>query len=63
MKPRISILGSRGGWASALDSALLVVMWGALFGAVQRMAICEAEQLRLDVYLNYLKPLECSTVS
>ena len=50
-------VGSDVGHASALDSALLVVMWGALFGAVQGVAICEAEQLRLDAYLNYLKPL------
>jgi 3-hydroxyisobutyrate dehydrogenase-like beta-hydroxyacid dehydrogenase len=50
-------VGSDVGHASALDSALLVVMWGALFGAVQGAAICQAEQLRLDAYLNYLEPI------
>jgi hypothetical protein len=49
--------GNDVGHASALDSALLVVMWGALFGAVQGVAISEAEQLRLDAYSNYLKPI------
>ena len=50
-------VGSDVGHASALDSALLVVMWGALFGAVQGVAICQAEQLRLDAYMIYLKPV------
>jgi 3-hydroxyisobutyrate dehydrogenase-like beta-hydroxyacid dehydrogenase len=50
-------VGSDVGHASTLDSALLVVMWGALFGAVQGAAICQAEQLRLDAYLNYLEPI------
>jgi 3-hydroxyisobutyrate dehydrogenase-like beta-hydroxyacid dehydrogenase len=34
------------GHASALDTALLVVMWGAMFGMLQGVAICEAEELR-----------------
>lgn len=50
-------VGSDVGHASALDSALLIVMWGALFGAVYGAAICQAERLRLDAYLGYLKPL------
>ena len=50
-------VGSDVGHASALDSALLVVMRGALFGAVQGAAICQAEQLRLDAYAIYLKPI------
>jgi 3-hydroxyisobutyrate dehydrogenase-like beta-hydroxyacid dehydrogenase len=50
-------VGTDVGHASALDSALLVVMWGALFGAVQGVAICQAEQLRLDAYLSYLEPI------
>jgi 3-hydroxyisobutyrate dehydrogenase-like beta-hydroxyacid dehydrogenase len=50
-------VGSDVGHASALDSALLVVMWGALFGAVHGAAICQAEKLPLDAYLGYLKPL------
>jgi 3-hydroxyisobutyrate dehydrogenase-like beta-hydroxyacid dehydrogenase len=45
------------GHASALDSALLVVMWGALFAAVQGTAICEAEEIPLDAYANYLGPI------
>ena len=45
------------GHASALDSALPIVMWGALFGAVHGAAICQAEQLPLDAYLRYLKPI------
>jgi 3-hydroxyisobutyrate dehydrogenase-like beta-hydroxyacid dehydrogenase len=50
-------VGSDVGHASALDSALLVVMWGALFGAVQGAAVCQAEQLPLESYLGYLKPI------
>jgi 3-hydroxyisobutyrate dehydrogenase-like beta-hydroxyacid dehydrogenase len=50
-------VGSDVGHASALDSALLVVMWGALFGAVQGAAVCQAEQLPLQSYLGYLKPI------
>ena len=50
-------VGNDVGHASALDSALLIVMWGALFGAVHGAAICQAEQLPLDAYLGYLKPL------
>jgi len=50
-------VGSDVGHASALDSALLVVMWGSLFGALQGVAICEAEGLGLDAYMSYLKPV------
>ena len=50
-------VGSDVGHASALDSALLIVMWGALFGALQGVAICKAENLRLDAYLGYLRPV------
>ncbi len=50
-------VGSDAGHASALDSALLIVMWGSLFGALQGVAICEAEELRLDAYMSYLKPV------
>ncbi len=50
-------VGSDVGHASALDSALLVVMWGALFGMLQGVAICEAEELRLEAYMSYLKPI------
>jgi 3-hydroxyisobutyrate dehydrogenase-like beta-hydroxyacid dehydrogenase len=50
-------VGTDIGHASALDSALLVVMWGALFGALQGVAICQAEDLPLDAYNSYLRPL------
>jgi 3-hydroxyisobutyrate dehydrogenase-like beta-hydroxyacid dehydrogenase len=50
-------VGSDVGHASALDSALLIVMWGALFGGLHGAAICQAERLSLDAYLGYLKPL------
>ncbi|PLP58629.1 NAD(P)-dependent oxidoreductase [Mesorhizobium loti] len=33
------------GLANALDSALLALMWGALFGALQSMAVCRAENI------------------
>jgi 3-hydroxyisobutyrate dehydrogenase-like beta-hydroxyacid dehydrogenase len=48
-------VGSDVGHASALDSALLAVMWGALFGVLQGVAICESEELRLDAYMSYLR--------
>jgi hypothetical protein len=50
-------VGNDVGHASALDSALLVVMWGACFGALQGAAICTAEELRLDSYRGYLERL------
>lgn len=50
-------VGSDVGHASALDSALLVVMWGAMFGALQGAAICQAEDLQLEAYMGYLRPL------
>ncbi|MFP2923816.1 NAD(P)-dependent oxidoreductase [Pyxidicoccus sp. 3LG] len=43
------------GHASALDSALLVVMWGAMFGTLQAAAICDAEKLPLEAFKEYLK--------
>ncbi|CAM5641709.1 2-hydroxy-3-oxopropionate reductase [Mycolicibacterium aubagnense] len=36
------------GLANALDSALLALMWGSLFGALQSMAVCRAENIELD---------------
>jgi hypothetical protein len=50
-------VGNDVGHASALDSALLVVMWGACFGALQGAAICTAEELRLDSYRGCLERL------
>lgn len=35
------------GLANALDSALLAQMWGALFGTLQSMAVCQAEDIDL----------------
>jgi 3-hydroxyisobutyrate dehydrogenase-like beta-hydroxyacid dehydrogenase len=48
-------LGDDAGFASALDNALLVVVWGTMFGALQGAAISEAEKLPLEVYLNGLE--------
>ena len=36
------------GLANALDSALLALMWGALFGALHSIAVCQAEKIGLD---------------
>jgi 3-hydroxyisobutyrate dehydrogenase-like beta-hydroxyacid dehydrogenase len=36
------------GLANALDSALLALMWGSLFGALQSMAVCRAENIELS---------------
>ncbi|HEV2504279.1 MAG TPA: NAD(P)-binding domain-containing protein [Mesorhizobium sp.] len=35
------------GLANALDSALLALMWGSLFGALQSIAVCRAENIDL----------------
>jgi 3-hydroxyisobutyrate dehydrogenase-like beta-hydroxyacid dehydrogenase len=48
-------VGSDVGHASALDSALLISMWGTLFGVLQGMAISEAEKLPLEGYISYVK--------
>lgn len=47
--------GADVGHASALDSALLVYMWGTLFGALQGVAVCEAEGISLEAFLGYVK--------
>ncbi|WXB15919.1 NAD(P)-binding domain-containing protein [Pendulispora albinea] len=44
------------GHASALDSALLLVMWGSLFGTLQGLALVQAEKLPLQAYLDHIKP-------
>jgi 3-hydroxyisobutyrate dehydrogenase-like beta-hydroxyacid dehydrogenase len=41
-------VGEDPGRASALDMALLTQMWGALFGTLHALAICDAEGLPLD---------------
>jgi 3-hydroxyisobutyrate dehydrogenase-like beta-hydroxyacid dehydrogenase len=51
-------VGADSGLASALDSALLVVMWGALFGTLQGVAICKAEEIELSAYASYLAPFQ-----
>jgi 3-hydroxyisobutyrate dehydrogenase-like beta-hydroxyacid dehydrogenase len=56
-KPCLLALGSNPqhvsddvGHASALDSALLMGMWGELFGVLQGAAICAAEQVPVSRY-------------
>jgi 3-hydroxyisobutyrate dehydrogenase-like beta-hydroxyacid dehydrogenase len=48
-------VGSDVGHASALDGAVLVSMYGTLFGVLQGVSISEAEKLPLDAYMNYVK--------
>ena len=40
-------VGQDPGRANALDSALLALMWGALFGALNAIAVCQAEEIEL----------------
>ncbi|WNG32770.1 NAD(P)-dependent oxidoreductase [Archangium violaceum] len=48
-------VGSDVGHASALDSALLVSMWGSMFGVLQAVSVCKAEELPLEAFMGYLK--------
>jgi 3-hydroxyisobutyrate dehydrogenase-like beta-hydroxyacid dehydrogenase len=48
------LVGEDPGHASALDSALLVYMWGALFGILQGSVICEAEGIPLQTFSRQL---------
>lgn len=48
-------VGSDPGHAAALDLAILVQMYGALFGSLAGVAICQAEELSLDSYAGYLQ--------
>jgi 3-hydroxyisobutyrate dehydrogenase-like beta-hydroxyacid dehydrogenase len=41
-------VGEETGRANALDSALLALMWGALFGTLHAIAVCQAEEIALD---------------
>ena len=50
-------VGGDAGHAAALDCALLIHMWGAMFAALQGAAICRAEDYPLDTYLESVKPL------
>jgi 3-hydroxyisobutyrate dehydrogenase-like beta-hydroxyacid dehydrogenase len=47
-------VGTDVGHASALDSALLAYLWGAMFGALHGAAVAEAEGLSLDGYLQHV---------
>jgi 3-hydroxyisobutyrate dehydrogenase-like beta-hydroxyacid dehydrogenase len=47
-------VGEDAGRASALDSALLVVLWGTMFSALYGAAICQAERIDLREYERYL---------
>jgi 3-hydroxyisobutyrate dehydrogenase-like beta-hydroxyacid dehydrogenase len=49
-----SYVGDAPGQASALDTALLTQMWGGLFGALQGMAVAEAEGIDLETFRNHL---------
>lgn len=40
-------VGEDPGLANALDSALLALMWGALFGTLHAIAVCQAEKIDL----------------
>nr|WP_132567603.1 NAD(P)-binding domain-containing protein [Rhizobium sullae] len=40
-------IGEESGRANALDSALLALMWGALFGTLHAIAVCQAEEIDL----------------
>jgi 3-hydroxyisobutyrate dehydrogenase-like beta-hydroxyacid dehydrogenase len=41
-------VGADIGHANALDNALLVVLWGSLYGVLQGAAICQAESFPLE---------------
>lgn len=47
MSPSAQHVGDDPGRANALDSALLALMWGALFGALHAIAVSKAEQIEL----------------
>lgn len=54
---RSSYLGSNVGLASALDSALLALLWGNMFAALLGAAICEAEGYPLADYLGHAQAI------
>ncbi|OCO99487.1 MULTISPECIES: NAD(P)-binding domain-containing protein [unclassified Ensifer] len=45
----VQFIGEDPGLANALDSAVLALMWGALFGALQAIAVSRAEAIDLDM--------------
>ncbi|MFC3076945.1 NAD(P)-dependent oxidoreductase [Phenylobacterium terrae] len=61
-EPTLRLLGAAGGYvgedaglASALDTALLTQMWGALFGALQGLAVAQAEGVAPSAFLGHLR--------
>lgn len=48
-------LGSKIGLAAALDSALLALLWGNLFGVLQGAAICRVEEYSLEEYSGHIQ--------
>ncbi|WP_206073323.1 NAD(P)-binding domain-containing protein [Mesorhizobium wenxiniae] len=44
---KVQHIGEEPGRANALDSALLALMWGALFGTLHAIAVCQAEEIDL----------------
>lgn len=50
-------VGDDHGHAAALDSAMLVYMWGVLFGALHGVAISQAEGIPLESFLAFTKGL------
>ena len=44
----VQFIGEDPGLANALDSAVLALMWGALFGALQSIAVCRAEAIDIE---------------
>lgn len=50
-------VGADPGQAAALDGALLMYMWGVLFGTLHGVAISEAEGIPLEDYLEHAKGL------
>ncbi|URK87834.1 hypothetical protein LP421_08645 [Rhizobium sp. RCAM05350] len=47
MGGNVQHIGEEPGRANALDSALLALMWGALFGTLHAIAVCQAEEIEL----------------
>lgn len=43
----VQLVGEEPGLANALDAAMLSLMWGALFGTLHAIAVCQAERIDL----------------
>lgn len=48
-------VGADVGHANALDAAILIVLWGSLFGALHGAALCEAEGFSIDAFAGALR--------